>query len=173
MSKEYYSNFTEQKYSKTDFIALLTKRIKKYLRKNTPLDMKTNYCLYEKGALTKIIVELLTEIFEKRLNLIIVPEKSEIIKESVLLDDSYLEKYVAKRTKVFFERQNIKKLKENNIPILKTITFLELSQLKELFNIEGKLEEESLGFIENLNHKYSQTKSSFLKSFNHINKLLK
>lgn len=172
MSKEYYSDFTGQNYSKTAFIDLLVRRIKKDLRNNNPFDMKLNYCLYENGVLTQIVTLLLAKIFENRLNLIIIPKNEALFGDSVLLDDSYLEKYVAKKTKVFFENKESRDLKDIGVPILRTITFEEINQLKNLFEIKGVLEKETLEFVENLNEEYSQTKSSFLKSFNHINKLL-
>ncbi|MBN1175142.1 hypothetical protein JXA48_00715 [Candidatus Woesearchaeota archaeon] len=172
MSQDYYSDFTGQKYSKTDFIGLLTKRIKKDLRINNPLDMELNYCLHENGVKTQIISELLGNIFEKRLNLIIIPKNEDLIKDSILLDDSFLEEYVAKKTTVFFKGEEINKLKDDGVPVFRTITFEELKQLKNIFSIDGDLDNNSLEFVEKLNEEYSQTKSSFLKSFNYISKLL-
>lgn len=173
MSKEYYSDFTGQKYSKNAFIDVLTKRIKKDLRINNPLDIKKNYYLEENSPITKIIANLIEEIFEKRLNLIIIPKKETLLVDLIKLDDSYLEKYVANKTKVFFDNKEIDDLKKVDIPIIRTITFEEIKQLKEIYEIEGNIEKETLEFVEDLNKEYIQTKSSFLKSFNHIEKLLK
>lgn len=171
MSKDYHSQITGEDYSKADFIQLLLKRIKKDLRNNESLDMNQNYALLDCGVLSSLCVLILKELFEGRLNVIIVPEYEQI-ENVILLDDSYLEKYLLKRIDVFFNKDNLEKLKSDKIPILRSISYDELIQLKNIFEVEGLIEKETNEFIEKLNSKYSQTKSSFLKSFVNIDNLL-
>lgn len=172
MTKDYYSDFTEEKYSKSDFTALLVRRIKKDLRNNVALDMKQNYVLFENEPITQIIAKLIEMMFENRLDLVIVENNFKLEGDLIVFDDSHLEKYVSKRLNVFFKKKGVDNLKSAAIPIIRTITYAELNQLKEIFEIDGEIEKESLEFVDKLNEKYSQTKTSFLKSFNYISKIL-
>jgi len=174
MADDFYSDFTGQTYSKSEFINILTKRIKKDLRNRNPLKLKQTYALYENGAKTQIISLFLEIIFKKRLDLVILPSDSKLQANNLdFLGDDCLETYISKRLGIFFKSQNISNLTDNKINILRTITYKELVQIKNIFNISGTLENENLEFVEKLNEEYSQTKASLLKSFNHIDYLLR
>ena len=169
---DYVSDFTDQTYGKSDFLAMITKRIKKDLRNNEKIDLKRSYYLEDKGVKTEIAVSILGMIFANRLDVVIIPKGESLDKSARKIDDTYLEEYIKDNLEVFFKRKNIDELKSDSIPILRSITYNELKQLKEIFEIDGEIEKGSLEFVEGLQQKYKQTKSSFLRSITYIKEIL-
>lgn len=171
MAGEYYSDFTQESYLRSNFLDLILKRVKKDLKNNNPLDISKDYVLYDRGIQTKIAAKILGLVFGERLTLAIIPMGEKMLSDAILLNDLYLEEYVSKKLGVFFENKELDDLKKNSISILRTITYNEMKNLKDIFSIEDGFERTSLEFVENLHKQYSQTKTSFLKSFNFIEQL--
>lgn len=163
----YLSDYTGKEYSKRDFLEMIEKRVRKHLRVEQLIDLRTKYAVIDEGISSKILLYLLDKIFSGRLTVFIAENNDDIRSDEALLSSEYLEEYISKRLEVFFERKDNELLKSIKAP-LKIVSAQEINTLAEILEIEGKKVKPASEFIEKLQEKYPQTKTSLLKSFDNI-----
>ena len=164
----YVSDITKKDYAKGDFLAMLEKRIRKHLRMNNLIDLKSSYLLLNREDIaSETLMYFLETIFSKRMIVRFIDDISEQKKDEKLLSSQYLEEYIGKRLEIFFTGSEISKLSEVDAP-LRVLSAKEINQAAEILSLEGKPAKNTNEFIEKLQEKYPQTKTSFLKSFESI-----
>lgn len=166
----YTSDLTGNDYSKKEFLELLEKRVRKHLRIEKNIEVRRKYALLDTGKLdTELLLHYLEKIFNKRLTITLIDSTEDVREDEELLVADCLETYASKRLNIFFNKEDIKGLEYENAP-LRMISAQEVNtagQLLELHREPVSIENE---FIEELHKKYGQTKTSLLKSFDHLAK---
>ena len=142
----YYSNFTNQEYSRNSFVDLVGRRLRKYLRGK--LDIKKKYCILNEDVLgAKVLQVLLKEMYGGRLDV-----NFDKTNDRILMSPDHLEKYISLRW---------------NVP-LRVVTANECLELGKIYDLKGVAPEKAENFIEDLQKKYPQTKASMLSSFDFL-----
>ena len=175
----YHSNYTNKDYSKTDFLRLIEKRVRKELRIAKDIDFSTTYLLVKDGRKsTKILEKILRNIFGERLDLQLVSQEEHdkktrgaMGKTTMILSSDCLEEYITKRLEVFFKNEHLDVLFSQEITPLKVVSAEEIKQLAEIFSLQGSDPSEENVFIKELHEQYPQTKTSLVKSFEFISSL--
>ena len=151
----YVSEITGRSYSKADFLEMLEKRIRKHNRLHLDIDLNKRYAKGP-GKADKYLVHVLQRIYGKRIHF-----DGEWKLSSETLDDwvgQHLSSILAGKTPDF----------DGIMRPLQVISTTELLQACELLEIKGEEPATPHQFIQKLQEIYPQTKSSFLKSFLHI-----
>lgn len=166
----YVSDITKAEYSKGEFLAMLEKRVRKHLRIDGKLDTKQHYVLLEEDHVAnKLLQHILTAIFSDRLQLRVLQNLSERQTNEIILSSEYLESYIDARLEVFFAQKSIQELTDILAP-LRVLSAKEINSAAELLKLTGTPAKEASIFIEKLQEKYPQTKTSLLKSFDFMAK---
>lgn len=170
--KEFESDYTNDTYTRGEFLKLIEKRIRKELRTQNLISLDKNYVVIDDGRVSsKLVVNFLESIFGGRLKLIVLDNEENIIEDSIVLSSDCLDEYVSKRLEVFFNQGDVSLLLQKKIMPLKVITKKEIEQLAKILSLEGKLPEADNKFIKALQDQYPQTKASLVKSFDYITSL--
>lgn len=157
----YYSDFTDKEYSASDFIKLVLKRVKRHIKKTELIDAKKSYALPDNNLLgTKLLRRILEEIFDGRIDL----------NGSSPLSSVCLDEWIGNRLTVFLENTDLTTLRTSDAAPLRVITAKEMICLGEIWGIQGTPPPSHL-LIDNLQERYVQTKSAFVKSFENIEHL--
>ena len=191
---KYYSDFTRQNYSSKEFLRLIEKRFRKELRIEENIKLKDEkgnkkkYLILDDGRLSTLILnKLLRNTFGEHIELELIEKKDKnsnkennnkdnkknnLDNKTNIISSDCLEEYITKRLKVFFENKNLTTLTEKTINPLKIITADEIKQLGTILKLNGELPKKEHEFITKLQEQYPQTKTSLVKSFDFINKLI-
>ena len=158
----YYSNFTNQEYSRNSFVDLVGRRLRKYLRGK--LDIKKKYCILNEDVLgAKVLQVLLKEMYGGRLDV-----NFDKTNDRILMSPDHLEKYISLRWNVFLKGNNIEPFEKNMLFPLRVVTANECLELGKIYDLKGVAPEKAENFIEDLQKKYPQTKASMLSSFDFL-----
>jgi hypothetical protein len=164
----YDSDLTKKDYTQGEFLGMLEKRIRKHLRIDGIIDLKNSFVILKRDDVTSdVLMYFLENIFSKRMIIRFVDSLSDLKKDEIILSCEYLEEYIGRKLNVFFTNSNINILSQVNAP-LRMISAKEINQVAEIIELSGLPVTEQSEFIEQLQKKYPQTKTSFLKSFDNI-----
>lgn len=164
----YVSDITKKTYAKGAFLVMLEKRIRKHLRIDHSIDLKSTYVILNRDDVaSEVLMYFLETIFSKRLVIRFIDSLSEQKKEEKLLSAQYLEEFIGKKLEIFFTGSKISGLLKTNTP-LRVLSAKEINQVSKILSLEGKPVTNTNKFIEKLQEKYPQTKTSLLKSFDNI-----
>jgi len=164
----YFSDITKKDYAAGEFLGMLEKRIRKHLRIDQSINLNKSYVILNRDDVaSEALMYFLETIFSKRLNVRFIDELSEQKKEEKLLSAKYLEEFIGKKLEIFFMGYETSGLLRINDP-LRVISAKEINQVSEILSLEGKHVISTNEFIEKLQEKYPQTKTSLLKSFDNI-----
>ncbi len=153
------SNITGKSYTPQDFLPLLEKRLRKHIRLHDLISQGGVYKIDTSTLAGAVLRHFLLQIFEERIT---------FSEEGTPLSVETLDDYISKNLSSFF---TAKALPAIIISPLQCISRGELLQAAKLLDLSGSLPPEPHSFIEELHKIYPQTRSSFLKSFLHIDSL--
>jgi hypothetical protein len=159
----YVSDITGRSYEGPDFLAMLEKRIRKHIRTLSLVEASKTYrfteCMSKQSA---YLEHVLRQIFSDRITL----SKT----EGILLSTETLDDWVSVRVDRLFTGEQ---LQPTTYPTpLQVISTKELLVATELLKLEGTEPAATHQFVQELHAIYPQTKSSFLRSFLHIEEQL-
>ena len=162
--KAYSSDFTQETYSRPNFVHLLSHRVRKDWRINKVFDKQKKYALVDDGKLTtNLLKKLIGDVFAGHFNLQLLKSTETAPSDYCLICSNCLDTYLAQRLNVFLEKKDFDVFTE--LSPLRTLTKKECEQLADIWQIIGEAIPEEDELIKHLHEKYDQTKQSMLKSF--------
>lgn len=162
-----YSDFTRSYFYRGDFLKQISRRVKRDIRSSELLKPDQTYSLVEDGRLsTAILKKLLKDIFADRLDLRLIAPGEDV--KGTLLNSDCMDEYIQQRLDVFLQGEGLDLLTDQTPTPLRVVSAHECKLLGEIYELQGEPPQSNSEFVEALQGKYDQTKTSLLKSFTYL-----